>query len=75
MKTSGNYTKVFTTIDTITVHGKISDILALLYENEFLQVHKSFDIQRNEGNRIHIGNTVVPIIGRLYKMNVNELLK
>ncbi|WP_064967880.1 LytR/AlgR family response regulator transcription factor [Tenacibaculum ovolyticum] len=79
IEASGNYTKVFTTTDTIIVRGKISDILALLSENEFLQVHKSFaiattHIQRIEGNRIHIGNTVVPI-GKLYKVNVNGLLK
>jgi len=79
IEASGNYTKVFTTTDTITVRGKISDILTLLSENDFLQVHKSFaiatkHIQRIEGNRIHIGNTVVPI-GKLYKVNVNELLK
>ncbi|WP_237275612.1 LytR/AlgR family response regulator transcription factor [Tenacibaculum ovolyticum] len=79
IEASGNYTKVFTTTDTITVRGKISDILALLSENEFLQVHKSFaiatkHIQRIEGNRIHIADTVVPI-GKLYKVNVNELLK
>ncbi|WP_422091290.1 LytR/AlgR family response regulator transcription factor [Tenacibaculum ovolyticum] len=79
IEASGNYTKVFTTTDTITVRGKISDILALLSENDFLQVHKSFaiatkHIQRIEGNRIHIANTVVPI-GKLYKVNVNELLK
>ncbi|WP_043706860.1 LytR/AlgR family response regulator transcription factor [Tenacibaculum ovolyticum] len=79
IEASGNYTKVFTTMDTITVRGKISDILALLSENDFLQVHKSFaiatkHIQRIEGNRIHIANTVVPI-GKLYKVNVNELLR
>lgn len=79
LEASGNYAKVFTTTDTITVRGKISDILVLLPKNEFLQVHKSFaiatkHIQRIEGNRIHIANTVVPI-GKLYKTNVNELLK
>ncbi|WP_237275606.1 LytR/AlgR family response regulator transcription factor [Tenacibaculum ovolyticum] len=79
IEASGNYTKVFTTTDTITVRGKISDILVLLSENEFLQVHKSFaiatkHIQRIEGNRIYIANTVVPI-GKLYKVNVNELLR
>ncbi|WBX78425.1 LytTR family DNA-binding domain-containing protein [Tenacibaculum ovolyticum] len=75
IEASGNYTKVFTTTDTITVRGKISDILALLPENEFLQVHKSFAIAtKHIGNRIHIANTVVPI-GKLYKVNVNELLR
>ena len=79
MEASANYTKVVTTTDTITVRGKISDMLASLPENEFLQVHKSFaiattHIQSIEGNRIHIGSDTIPI-GKLYKANVNRLLK
>ncbi len=79
LEASANYTKVVTTTDTITVRGKISDMLASLPENEFLQVHKSFaiattHIQSIEGNRIHIGSDTIPI-GKLYKANVNRLLK
>ena len=79
IEASGNYTKVITTTDTITVRGKISDMIASLPKNEFLQVHKSFAIaitriQSIEGNRIHIGDHTVPI-GKLYKASVNNLLK
>ncbi len=79
VEASGNYTKVVTTNDVITIRGKISDMIALLPEDEFLQVHKSFaiaktQIQRIEGNRIYIGNDTIPI-GKLYKNNVNSLLK
>lgn len=79
VEASGNYTKVVTTTDTITVRGKISDMISSLPKNEFLQVHKSFaiattHIQSIEGNRIHIGEHIVPI-GKLYKANINNLLK
>jgi DNA-binding LytR/AlgR family response regulator len=79
IEASGNYTKVVTTTDTITVREKISDMIESLPKNEFLQVHKSFaiairHIQSIEGNRIHIGSHTIPI-GKLYKSNVNSLLK
>ncbi len=79
IEASGNYTKVVTTDDTITIREKISDMIESLPTSGFLQVHKSFAIATNrinkiEGNRIFIGDDVVPI-GKLYKSNINELLK
>ncbi|WP_298901689.1 LytTR family DNA-binding domain-containing protein [uncultured Psychroserpens sp.] len=79
IEASGNYTKVVTNDDTITVREKISDMLDSLSSNEFLQVHKSFvvaktHISRIEGNRIHLKDAIVPI-GKLYKANINDLLK
>lgn len=79
IEASGNYTKVVTINDAITVRGKISDMIASLPQDEFLQVHKSFaiaktQIQRIEGNSIYIGSDRIPI-GKLYKNNVNSLLK
>ena len=79
IEASGNYTKVVTINDTITLREKISDMIESLPESEFLQVHKSFAIATThiksiEGNRIHIGGDTVPI-GKLYKSNVNRLLK
>jgi DNA-binding LytR/AlgR family response regulator len=79
IEASGNYTKVVTTNDTITIREKISDMLESLPENGFLQVHKSFaiatgHIKKIEGNRIHIGEHIIPI-GKLYKININKLLK
>jgi DNA-binding LytR/AlgR family response regulator len=79
IEASGNYTKVITTNDTITVREKISDMLESLPSEAFMQVHKSFAIAKThiesiEGNRIHIADYVVPI-GKLYKMNINTLLE
>lgn len=76
---AGNYTKVITASDTITIREKISDLLEILPKESFLQVHKSFaiavkHIQSIEGNRIYIKDAIVPI-GKMYKSNVNELLK
>ncbi|OUS00112.1 DNA-binding response regulator [Flavobacteriales bacterium 33_180_T64] len=79
IEASGNYTKVVTINDTITIREKISDMIEALPTNGFLQVHKSFAIATThitsiEGNRIHIGKHIVPI-GKLYKANVNRLLE
>lgn len=79
IEASGNYTKVVTTNDTITIREKISDMIESLPESGFLQVHKSFavattHIKSIEGNRIYIRDHIVPI-GKLYKTNVNAILK
>lgn len=78
IEASGNYTKVITTDGIISIREKISDTIQLLPENDFLQVHKSFAVAKKhinsvEGNRIYIGDHIVPI-GKLYKTNVNKLL-
>lgn len=75
---SGNYTKVITTKETITTREKFSNLFKSLPTDDFLQVHKSFavatkHIKSVEGNRIAIGDHIVPI-GKVYKMNVNHLL-
>ena len=79
IEASGNYTKVATINDTISIREKISDMIESLPKNGFLQVHKSFavatgHINRIEGNRIYIGDDIIPI-GKLYKTNINNLLK
>ena len=78
IEASGNYTKVVTTLDTITIREKISDTLEILPKEEFIQVHKSFAIAKKhiksiEGNRVHICDYIVPI-GKLFKININKLL-
>ncbi|MFT5237541.1 MAG: DNA-binding LytR/AlgR family response regulator [Flavobacteriaceae bacterium] len=78
IEASGNYTKVITTSETVTIREKISDMLGTLASDDFIQVHKSFAIAKKhiksiEGNRIYIGDDTVPI-GKLYKANVNILL-
>jgi DNA-binding LytR/AlgR family response regulator len=79
IEASGNYTKFVTKNNTISIREKISDTIQLLSDNDFLQVHKSFavakkHIARVEGNRIFIGDHIVPI-GKLYKTNINQLFK
>jgi len=79
IEAAGNYTKVITTEETITVREKISELLVNLDNEDFIQVHKSFAVSKKhiksiEGNRIYIGGQVVPI-GKIYKMNIIQLLK
>ncbi len=79
IEASGNYTKIITTAETITIREKVSYVLELLPKDEFLQVHKSFavatkHIKSIEGNRILIADHIIPI-GKMYKTNVNQLLK
>ena len=79
IEASGNYTKIITANETITIREKVSYVLELLPKDEFLQVHKSFavatkHIKSIEGNRILIADHIIPI-GKMYKTNVNQLLK
>lgn len=79
IEAAGNYTKVITTNETITIREKISDVLELLNDIDFIQVHKSFavskkHIQSIEGNRIFISENIIPI-GKTYKANIIQLLK
>lgn len=79
IEASGNYTKVVTTKETISIREKISDTIQLLSDNDFLQVHKSFAVSKKhiksiEGNRIYIQDYIIPI-GKLFKTNVNQLFK
>lgn len=75
----GNYCKIVTKEETITVREKISDLLKLLPNELFFQVHKSFIVAKEhvrviEGNKISIAGYTVPI-GKIYKMNISALLK
>ena len=77
LEAAGNYCKIMTPNEVITIREKISDVLSNLNNDSFLQVHKSFavaipHIKSIEGNRITIGEYIVPI-GKLYKLRVNEL--
>lgn len=75
----GNYCNIVTINETITVREKISDLLKLLPDKLFFQVHKSFIVAKEhvriiEGNKIIVAGYTVPI-GKTYKMNVNEVLR
>ena len=79
IEASGNYTKVRTKLENITLREKISTVLELLPKEDFLQVHKSFavapkHIKSIEGNRIFIFDHIIPI-GKVFKTNIIQLLK
>lgn len=79
IEATGNYTKIVTTIETITIREKFSAFLEQLPQDEFIQVHKSFavapkHIKSIEGNIIFVANYKIPI-GKMYKLNIIQLLK
>jgi len=79
IEASGNYTKVITTNEVISIREKFSDALDLLNDLGFIQVHKSFAVSKKhiksiEGNQIFILDNIIPI-GKLYKANVLQMLK
>lgn len=79
IEAAGNYTKITTGDETITIRETISDLLARLDHPDLVQVHKSFAVARKyiqsiEGNRIWIGGQEVPI-GKTYKLSFINSLK
>lgn len=79
IEASGNYTKIITKLETITIREKLSTVLELLPKEDFLRVHKSFavaprHIKSIEGNRIFIADHLIPI-GKMFKTNVIQLLQ
>lgn len=79
IEASGNYTKVITKLEIITVREKISSVLDVLPKEDFLQVHKSFavapkHIKSIEGNRIYISDNIIPI-GKVFRTNIVQLLQ
>ncbi|SOD13808.1 LytR/AlgR family response regulator transcription factor [Pedobacter xixiisoli] len=79
IEATGNYTKIVTTAETITIREKFSSFLGKLPKDEFVQVHKSFAVGRKhiqsiEGNLIFIADFKIPI-GKIYKLNIAQLLK
>ncbi|KFC18623.1 MULTISPECIES: LytR/AlgR family response regulator transcription factor [Epilithonimonas] len=79
IEATGNYTKIITTTETITIREKFSTFLEQLPKNDFVQVHKSFavapkQINSIEGNIIFISNYQIPI-GKMFKINILKLLR
>ena len=79
VEASGNYTKVVTKNNSISIREKLSEVLSSLPKEEFLQIHKSFvvapkHIKTIEGNRVFILDHIVPI-GKVYKTNIVKLLR
>ncbi|WP_218847021.1 LytR/AlgR family response regulator transcription factor [Winogradskyella forsetii] len=78
IEAAGNYTKIVSKTETITIRDKISEILETLPSEHFIQVHKSFAVairhmNKIDGNRIHIQDHAIPI-GKLYKANLIKIL-
>ncbi|WP_299217231.1 LytTR family DNA-binding domain-containing protein [uncultured Aquimarina sp.] len=79
LESAGNYVKVVTIDETITVREKITDLIETLANDDFLQVHKSFAVAKKhiksiEGNRILISDHIIPI-GTMYKTNITQLFR
>jgi len=79
LESAGNYVKVITQDETITVRDKISDLLGRLPTEKFVRVHKSYAVAKEhiksvEGNRIFVHDEIVPI-GKLYKRDVDSIIK
>ncbi len=75
----GNYVKINMVDRIIVSHQTLTSFTHNLPESQFIRVHKSFiisidKIELIEGNRIHIKDHKIPI-GKMYKLNVNRLIK
>ena len=75
----GNYVKINMVDRIIVSHQTLTSFTHNLPENQFIRVHKSFiisidKIELIEGNRIFIQDHKIPI-GKMYKLNVNRLVK
>lgn len=75
----GNYVKINMVDRMIVSHQTLTSFTHNLPENQFIRVHKSFiisidKIELIEANRIHIRDHKIPI-GKMYKLNVNRLIK
>ena len=78
IESSGNYSKIVTTQESISIREKVSVILEMLASADFVQVHKSFAVAKQhiksiEGNRIFIKEHSIPI-GKMYKLQVTNFL-
>ena len=79
IEATGNYINVVTEDEEIQVREKLTDVLHVLPESQFVQTHKSFivakqHIKQIEGNRISIKSYIIPI-GKVYKKNIDLLLQ
>ena len=75
----GNYVKVYMVYKMIVSHLTLTSFTHNLPESQFIRVYKSFiisidKIELIEGNTIHLQDHKIPI-GKMYKLNVNRLIK
>lgn len=74
----GNYVKIYLTNKMLITHQTLSSVEALLPNQNFVKVHKSFIISKSkivlvESNGLQIQNHRIPI-GKRYRENVEQLL-
>lgn len=75
----GNYVKIHLKEKMIISHQTLTSFTNLLPEHQFIRVHKSFIVAKDkieliEGNRISIEEHKIPI-GKIYKININKIIK
>ncbi len=66
LEAQGDYVKFVTTGKSLMVHGRLKEFVALLPENRFVQIHKSFvislsKIEYTEGNQVKTGEVKLPV--------------
>lgn len=74
-----DYSILYTNEKKYVVNGSIKTMLESLPKEQFIRVHKSFIVARQkigslQGNKIEFGDYQIPV-GRVYRANLNELLK
>lgn len=75
----GNYVRIHLIDRMIVSHQTLTSFTHHLPDSQFMRVHKSFmisidKIELIEGNRISILDHKIPI-GKMYKLNVNKLIR
>ncbi|CAM1350637.1 LytR/AlgR family response regulator transcription factor [Tenacibaculum halocynthiae] len=69
----GDYIKIYTKDKVLVSYKTLRNILSLLPENKYMQIHKSYIINQSkldfvEGNQVTIGSKKIPI-GQKFKIN------
>jgi len=73
----GNYIKIYTSNGVVITNNSMKTIEAMLPENLFIRVHRSFIISKTKissynNDKIEIGKVEIPV-GKLYKNNISLL--
>lgn len=79
LESAGNYVKIITTKELITVRATIRDLLIKFPPDYFLRIHKSYVVSKNqiksiEGNRVFVQDHEIPI-GKMYRAKLTDLLR
>jgi two-component system, LytTR family, response regulator len=79
IESAGDYVKIFTKDKSYVTRQTISSVEAMLSENEFIRIHRSFIISVSKiksftNELVEIGNKELPV-GKLYKNNFLKLVQ